>query len=98
LADKIKIVPADFQKALAELQRIEALLNDHKAELSGKYSMMMNDWQGMAGEAFAVCAQKVLNDFEINITNIGQLTVDIEQAGQFMEEVDRNIAGVVSFA
>jgi len=67
LADKIKIVPADFQKATAELQRIEALLNDHKAELSSKYSIMMNDWQGLAGESFEVCAQKMLNDFEINI-------------------------------
>jgi hypothetical protein len=26
-------------------------------ELSGKYSKMSNEWQGLAGEAFEVCGQ-----------------------------------------
>ena len=98
MADKIKIVFADFQKATAELQRIEGLLNEYKAELSGKYSMMRADWQGEAGIAFEGCAQKVLNNFAANIESLNYLAKDIEQVGQFMIEVDQNIAGAVTVA
>jgi WXG100 family type VII secretion target len=98
LADKIKISPDDFNKATAELRRIEGLLNDYKAELSGKYAMMMNDWRGAAGEAFEACGQKVLNNFALNIENLSCLAAEIEQASQYMKEVDQQIAGAITFA
>ena len=98
MADLIKIVPADFQKTTAEFHRIEALLNDYKEELSGKYFMMVNDWQGLAGEAFGDCCQKVLNSFEMNIESLNRLATDIEQACQFMEAFDRGVSEVVSRA
>jgi len=81
---------------VAELQRIESLLNDYKAELSDKYSMIMNDWQGEAGAAFDESGQKVLDDFEINIETLGRLATVIEQAGQFMQAVDQDLANAIN--
>lgn len=96
--NKIKIVPADFQKAMAELQRIEALLNDYRTELASKYSMMANDWRGVAGGAFDDCGHKVISAFEANISDLRQLATDIEQACQYFEEADRQISGVINNA
>jgi len=96
MADKIKIVPADFIKTATELRRVEGLLNEYKTTLSSNYSMMASSWQGVAGGAFQVCAKKILKSFEINISNINQLAMDIERASQFMEESDRNIAGTIT--
>lgn len=98
MADKIKIVPADFQKATSELRRIEDLLNDHKTELAHKYSEMVSEWQGFAGDAFDACSQKLLDDFEKNIADLNQLSMDIEQTRQFMEEVDQKLAGEIGIS
>ena len=96
--DKIKFVAADFQKATAELQRIEGLLNDYQTELAGKYSMIQKDWQGQAGAAFGDCSQKVISSFRLHIESLQQLAADINQIGQYMKEVDSNIAETIANA
>jgi uncharacterized protein YukE len=98
MASKIKIVPADFQKTVVELHRVKALLHDYNKELSSKYSKMRNEWQGLAGDAFEVCGQKVLESFEMNIEGLNRLAVDIEKASRFMEDVDQTIAGQIAGA
>ena len=96
MADLIKIVPEDFQRATVELRKVEALLVEHKAELVGKYSMMANGWRGEAGNAFGVCAQMILKDFEMNIANLGQLVADIEKVNQYMTEIEQAVTDIVN--
>jgi WXG100 family type VII secretion target len=94
----IKIVPADFLKAVEALQKIQNELESYQTELSNNYGMLRNDWQGEAGAAFEDCAQKLLKSFESNIANLSQLATDIEEAGKFMEDMDRQIAQAIATA
>jgi len=96
VAEKIKIVPDDFKLAAAELHRIKDLLDVCKAELISKYTLMREEWQGLAGEAFEIRAHKLLKSFEHNIAHLSQLTADIEQAGKYLEEADRQLAQAVT--
>ena len=95
VADKIKVLYNDFQKATAELQRIEGLMNEYRDGLSTKYAAMTGDWHGLAGEAFDVCAHRILDDFALNIASLNQLALDIEQAGSYMETADQNMAQTI---
>ena len=95
MADKIKIVSADFQKATTELKRVEDLLNEYAAELTGKYAEMINEWQGQAGAAFNSGSQKLLDAFTTGIAGLNQLAADIEQTRQSMLELDMELAGQI---
>lgn len=98
MANRIRIVPEDFQRATAELKQIEMLLVEYKGELSEKYSLMASNWRGIAGNSFDCCAQKVIKNFDLNIENLVRLTADIENVCKYMENVEQQTANTIKAA
>ena len=93
---KIKIVPADFEKAALALHRTGDLLNEYRAELSSKYSDMADEWRGLAGEAFSAGSREILDQYRSGICGLDRLTKDIEKAGKFMKVFDRMLAAEIA--
>jgi len=95
MSSKIKIIYKDFEKAEYELRNVQNLLNGYKTELGTNYSTMRKNWKGTASEAFEESCKKIIENFTVNIDNLGNLCSELQKTVQAMKELDEKAASQI---
>lgn len=92
---KIKITPAEFEKAAAELQAIYDLLESSRKEMAQKYGAMRADWRGLMGDAFENVSQRIVGELGKSNAKLAKLVDDIRLVSRESAETDQQLAQAV---
>ncbi|MDR0514668.1 MAG: WXG100 family type VII secretion target [Coriobacteriaceae bacterium] len=93
----IKVVPADFQAASAELESLVQSLGKCKKALEESYASMRAGWHGAAADAFEARYFWLFLGFDGVLAKMEDCAQDIRMTGETMQAIDDMAAGFFSF-